>query len=278
MDGAQSGFLKKLYKRQEKQKRKKRRIRRKEERIMAKFKKALKTFGRYVWELFKGSIPASLMYCMAGSILLMLTMKGEKIVWNNDKLMWTIVCVVVAAAYNALVMWANGGQHYEMLVSGNIKRTSEEMYGTEYHIGSHKEAKEYRVWKGFVMGAFSSIFTVVVGIVFGCHQATIDAGQLDGGALSVFVALSFFLSGWSILPFYLVNVSGAGSVSYFVSLIMVLIPIAVSGAFYIAGAYGRRNKNIRQQELADMAAQNAAKKEKKINYGGLPGTKPKKRK
>jgi hypothetical protein len=46
---------------------------------------------------------------------------------------------------------------------------------------------------------------------------------------------------------------------------------------YIAGAYSRRSKRLRQQRLEDKAVE-AANKPKKINYGGLPGTKPKKRK
>jgi hypothetical protein len=44
------------------------------------------------------------------------------------------------------------------------------------------------------------------------------------------------------------------------------------------GAYRKRNKKIREQIIADRMAQEEAKREKKINYGGLPGTKPKKRK
>jgi hypothetical protein len=69
-------------------------------------------------------------------------------------------------------------------------------------------------------------------------------------------------------------------VSYYYSILFALIPLLVSGCVYIAGAYARRNKVIRQQHLADLAAkaEEEKKKNKKINYGGLPGTKPKKRK
>ena len=70
------------------------------------------------------------------------------------------------------------------------------------------------------------------------------------------------------------------AVSYYYSLFFAFIPILVSGGVYIAGAYARRNKAIRQQQLAELAAkaEEEKKKNKKINYGGLPGTKPKKRK
>ena len=95
--------------------------------------------------------------------------------------------------------------------------------------------------------------------------------------LGIFVVILLFLSGWSILPFYHLNSAGV-SVSFYLSGLLALIPIGVTGVFYIVGAYGRRRKSMRAQELADreMAAKEA--KPKKINYGGLPGTKPRKRK
>ena len=244
---------------------------------MAQIKKKLKKFGRYTWELFKSSLPSLFMYLCASSILLMLTMKGETLKWNSKQLSWTVVCALGALAYHALVAWASGGTQYEMLVSGNIKRTASDAYGNEYKMSTHKEAKEYRPWKGFVIGAFSAMFVVLTAIVFGCNQTRIDAQQTKGG-LGVLMIILFFLSGWSILPFYYMN--GAGiSVSYFLSGLMALLPIAVSGGMYIAGAYSRRNKAIRQQMLADKEAAAAAEREKnkKINYGGLPGTKPKKK-
>lgn len=244
---------------------------------MAQIKKKLKKFGRYTWELYKGSLPAFFMYLCASSILLMLTMKGDTLKWNGKQLTWTLVCAIGGLAYHALLAWASGGNQYEMLVSGNIKRTAADAYGNEYKISTHKEAKEYRPWKGFAVGAFSAVFVVITALVFGCNQTKIDAQQTKGG-LGVLMVILLFLSGWSILPFYYMNGVGI-SVSYFLSGLLALLPIAVSGGMYIAGAYSRRNKAIRQQILADReaAALAAREKNKKINYGGLPGTKPKKK-
>lgn len=243
---------------------------------MANVKKALKKFGRYAWELFKDALPSLFMYLCASMILLMLTLKGEKIEWNSTKLAWTVVCGLGGLAYTALMMWAVGGQHYEMLVSGNIKRSTAETYGMAYKISSHKEAKEYRDWKGFAIGGFMAIVPIITAIIFGCNQTAISS-KLSGGVLSITVLICFFLSGWTILPFYYMNHAGI-HVSYFLSGLLGLLPIIVAGVFYIIGAYARRNKAVREQELADRAAAAQANKEKKINYGGLPGTKPKKRK
>lgn len=245
---------------------------------MANIKKKLKWFGRYVWEIVKASLPAFFMYLCAGLIMFMLTFKTEndstkfKIAWETSTKMWSIVCILFAVGYNALICWAHGGSHYEQLVSGNVKRSTEDAYGNAYKISSHKEVKEYRVWKGFTFGIITAIFTVVTGIVFGSQQAKIDADGVNAGAM-----ICILLSGWSILPFYAMNTAGA-SFPYLATIAFAAVPIVMSGVFYISGAYARRNKALRQRLIAEQAEKAQASKEKKINYGGLPGTKPKKRK
>ena len=243
---------------------------------MTKFKKTMKKIGRQIWELFKGSIPAALMYFCAGTILLMLTMKEDAMTWDAKKLAWTIVCILGGVGYNALVTYAQGGNAYEMLVSGNMKRTSEFTRGGEIKISSHKYAKEYRPWKGFAIGAFISLYTVFADIVFGANQAAIDAQDMSKG-VAILLIICFLVSGWSVLPFFAASANGA-SINYFITLSFAAVPVVVSGVAYIIGAYMRRSKTIRQQQIADQASKAAAMKEKKINYGGLPGTKPKKRK
>ena len=244
---------------------------------MAEVKKKIKKVGRYIWEMFKDALPSIFMYVCAGWLLLILTFKEKKLDWDNTKLLWTLVCGLASLAYTGLFMWGCGGQHYEMLVSGNIKRTAADENGMGYKISSHKEAKEYRDWKGFAIGGFMAIIPIVAAIVFGINQEAFEGGGVNGGALGVVMLVFFFLSGWTILPFYYMNQAGMG-VSYYLSGLLGLLPVIVAGVFYIIGAYARRNKAIRQQELADRAAAAQANREKKINYGALPGTKPKKRK
>ena len=245
---------------------------------MTKFKKTMKKIGRQIWELVKAAFPATLMYCCAGTVLMMLTMKDtEALQWDGTKLTWTLVCGIAAMAYNGFLGFAQGGSGYEMLVSGNIKRTAVDEFGEGFKMSSLKEAKEYRDWKGFAIGGVISLFTIIVGIIFGCNQTAIDGKTLSGG-MGIVVIVCFLLSGWSVLPFYFINLTPGMHVSYFVSCAFAILPILVTGILYIVGAYARRNKAIREQELADKAAKAESEKVKKINYGGLPGTKPKKRK
>lgn len=242
-------------------------------------KKKLQKIGRQIWELFKGSLLMTVMYACAGSILMMLATRGSKeIIWDGGKIAWTVVCIVGAAAYQALASWANGGSQYEMLVSGNVRRSTVDAYGNAYKMSSHKEAKEYRPWKGFVIGGFVAIVPIIFALIFGGKEGIIHGDNMPKG-LAIFLLIGFFLSGWSVVPFYCMNEAGI-AVSYFWGLPFAIIPVIVGGGFYIAGAYARRNKALRLQQLEDAAAAAEAARQanKKINYGGLPGTKPKKRK
>lgn len=243
---------------------------------MATVKKKLKAFGGQAWQLFKWSIPSALMYLSAGVMLMMPTLNDNQMVWDSGKLTLTLVFGLVAVVYNALVTYGLGGTGYETLVSGNVKRASMDDYGGGFKMSSHNYAKEYRNWKGFAIGAFTALYTLVFGVLFGCNQEAINAETASTG-ISALLLIGFFISGWILMPLYYLNASGV-AVSYFVACAFAIVPIAVSGAFYILGAYGKRNKALKKQRIAEQVAAAKEMREKKINYGGLPGTKPKKRK
>lgn len=262
---------------------------------MSEAKKTFKKVGRQIWELFKGSIPGALMFACAGAVLVILTMKGEtsELHWTGGKVAWTVVCITAATMYAGLMAYVSGGSAYEMLVTGNVKRMSEYTTETGYKMSKHMLAREYRVWKGFAIGGFMCIIPLFSGIIFGANQAKIDGMIADlmsgaettsafGSGFAVLIILGLFLSGWSILPFFISNAviipAGGAALSYYYSCFFALIPVLVTGGMYIAGAYGKRAKSIRRQQIADREAEMEANREKKINYGGLPGTKPKKRK
>ena len=244
---------------------------------MAKIQKAMKAFGRQIWELFKNSIVPALMYCFASSVMWLVTMNDSDQTWNDNKLFWTVILALGSTVYNAYIMYVKGGEGYEMLVSGNMKRMSATAETEGYLISAHKYAKEYRPWKGFAIAAFAVAYTVFTGIIFGCNQATIDSMSGDEfSGLSVAVLLGFIMSGWSIMPFFYMNASGM-PISYFYSCLFAIVPFIVIGVMYIVGAYARRNKALREQAQRDAEAARKAERKTKINYGALPGTKPRKR-
>ena len=246
---------------------------------MSNFKTNWKVFWRIVGECFMRSLTPSVMFFVAGLVLLMLQSKNFGL---SAQMAWAALCAVVALAYNGFLMWICGGNHYEMLVSGNLKRRSAMQSGSELNMASYKFQKEYRPWKGFAIGAFVSLLLIVGSIVLGCNQtAIVEAATNEEVTLTTglaAVSLIFYcLAGWVLLPILELNIAGT-AVSFFVGCAFALLPVCVSGGFYIGGAYGRRNKTVRQQEIAARAAEEEANRPKKINYGGLPGTKPKKRK
>lgn len=245
---------------------------------MAKKKSRFKFYAGYVWQLIKDALPSGIMYICAGSVIMMMCIKikDNAITFKDSTVGWMVVCMIAAVAYNAFIAWANGGQQYEMLASGNVRRASELAYGEGYKISKYKEVKEYRIWKGFVVGGIMATFTVLIGIVWGIKQPQIDA-RLAAGKTSTTEVVGLMLAGWSVTPVYYANATGS-QISYYLTILFALVPIIVQAVFYIGGAYRRRNKNLRQQLITERAAQEAANRAKKINYGGLPGTKPKKKK
>ena len=260
---------------------------------MKKFKELMKILWANVWQVIKGSFLSLVFYGIASSVCFMALLNEE---WtgplseglNATRLMWLIIAAVLAAAYNGMVAFANGGRGYEMLVSGNMKRMSAERLGSQIKISVHKEVEEYRDWKGFVCGAVIAVFTVLFGILMEANATAVnealvmmtkpveEGAQAGSQSAAILLLVCLLLSGWSLLPFAFANMTGA-AVSYMYSCLFGLIPILVTGILYIVGAYAKRAKAIKAQMAADAASKAQTEKPKKINYGGLPGTKPKKR-
>jgi hypothetical protein len=217
-----------------------------------------------------------MMYLVGGMVMLLFWAKNYSL---NTMIAWAVVCGVVAMAYHGLLVWVVGGSHYEMLVSGNMKRRSAMNSGRELKITSYKYEKEYRIWKGFAIGAVYAVILIIGGLVLGANQGKI--GQ-DGSSTGLGVCVLIFdlLGGWIYIPFQIANATNPYTVSYYFTCLFALLPVLVSGGLYIGGAYGKRSKRMREQEIARRAAEAEENrlKNKKINYGGLPGTKPNKRK
>lgn len=261
---------------------------------MAKMKELLKVVWANVWHILKSSFLSLIFYGIASSILFMCLINEE---WtgpiadglNGSRIAWIVIGIILTAAYNAMVVFANGGKGYEMLVSGNMKRLSAERLGSQINISIHKEVEEYRDWKGFACGAVVAIFVVLFAIIMQANSDAINTAlelltvpaEESKGVVSqgtaILLLVCMLLSGWSLLPFAFANIVGVG-VNYMYSCLFALVPIIVSGVFYIVGAYARRAKALRAQVEADNAMKAQEAKPKKINYGGLPGTKPNKKK
>lgn len=239
------------------------------------FKKNAGKVWRTVRECLVHSLVPLFMYlAMSGMLLVVLGKNADKAgnVARSTVLTASIICGIIAVAYNALMSWGCGGSHFEQLVSGNMKRRSAEELGNDLTITGYKAHKEYRPWKGFLMGFFVCLPVIIGGLLFGKYQSAIESATTGKGAAIVLLIFEF-LAGWALMPFQYLKAS-----NYYLSILFALIPLMISGVFYIVGAYSRRASVAKKQALADRKSAEAAAKPKKINYGGLPGTKPNKKK
>ena len=119
--------------------------------------------------------------------------------------------------------------------------------------------------------AFVCLPVVVAGLLFGKFQPVIESGTTGKGAAVALLIFEFF-AGWAVMPFQYLHAP-----NFYMSILVALIPFVVSGVFYIVGAYSKRAKVAKEQALADRKSAEQTAKPKKINYGGLPGTKPNKK-
>ena len=250
-------------------------------------KSKAKEIGKWVLDVLKHSILPLIMYIGCSVALFMFAFNGDT-AWTTGfttaRIWLCVAFIAVPLIYQGVLAFLSGANGYEMLVTGNVKRT---MYdGGEMSMSAHKEHQEYRVWKGFALGVIVAVTTLIVAIIWGCNQDGINEILLASGTESVgatdpvlrgFVMGSVLCWGWAILPFALANASGV-FVSYFLIIPVAVLPVVIAGGFYIVGAYARRRKRLAKLDAEEKAAAAEAAKPKKINYGGLPGTKPKKKK
>ena len=233
----------------------------------------------WIKHLLGRSAVVMLMYFAVSAAIVMLSMQGETLQYGKMMTVWGIGFAILIA-YNFFFAWVNAGADYEMLVSGNLKRRSLGE-GATLNISSHKEYKEYRPWKGFVYASLPALFALFAAIIFGVNNQAVNETIKNGDPMQAsrgwLVFLGFLTSGWSVLPFYASNLAGM-TPNYFLSMLFVLIPLVLSVAGYIGGAYAKRAKVMKEQELQDKQREREAQRERKANLGAVAGTSHKKRK
>ena len=164
-----------------------------------------------------------------------------------------IVCILFGAAFNAHLLYNCGKIHYDSYVTGYLHRQNE-LFGVPSG-GDHRAEKEYRPWKGFFIGFLVS----VPAIVFACLGA-IPAAK---AVFMIFISLITF---WSYIPAWLTSFyhqTVLGIEGYTLSTLwclpMTVLPVLVSGVFYIIGAY----VNKHNRETGKFPQPPAEKKKKK---------------
>ena len=147
------------------------------------------------------------------------------------------ICIAGGAAFNAHLAFNYGKLHFDSYLTGCLHRQN--LRQGIASGGDHKPEQEYRVWKGFLIGFYVGIPVLVFGFL-AIFRATWRWAEV---ALDMFAA-------WAILPVQWARgavfpgeqnwdyppVSGAWS------LMFILLPVIVTGVFYIVGAYYEKRK------------------------------------
>ena len=202
-------------------------------------------FWRIQKESWRRTITPALMYFFMS--LLLLAAQAIEIVWLQIVL--GIVCIAGGIFFNAHLLFHFGAAHDDVLRSGILCRKREEE-GIAISPDHHVE-KEYRPWKGFYIGFLMGLPVIILSILSGALEGTTAGGYLAGAFV--------MLAGCAIVPFtwlrnYVPSMSG---LSLYWTILTIVVPILVSGLFYILGAYRNRRK-LAEKEAREAAVKRAA--------------------
>ena len=176
------------------------------------------------------------------------------------------LCIVAGAAFNANLIFARGKMHFDAYLTGRLYEKNK-LFGIESG-GDRRPEREYRPWKGFLIGFYVGLPVLFLGM-FAAIPATWSGGE---------VAMVMF-AGWAIFPVQWIRAylfPGQSDWAYppvsgGYAMLMALLPILVSGIFYIVGATVQRREKEREAQRAERIAEareqarreTSAKKKKK---------------
>ena len=210
---------------------------------------------RYFWRIQKEcalrAVTPFMMYLFMSLIALAVqAISPDSTVWYEVVL--GALCIVIGAAFNAHLLFTRGKMHYDAYLTGRIHEKNR-LFGVESG-GDHRPEKEYRPWKGFLIGFYIGVPVLVFGL-FAAIPVTWSGGE---------VALVMF-AGWAIYPIQWLRAylyPGQSDWAYppvsgGYSMLMILLPVLVSGIFYLVGAMVQRREKEREAERAEQVARAA---------------------
>ncbi len=203
---------------------------------------AFKRFIKKLGDSAKEAVVPFVMYAVMGLLMLMSEMIPIPLNYVVG-----VLCVLLAAAYNAYLSFRTGKEQYDFFLTGELHRENE-LLGIPSG-GDHRSEREFRVWKGFATGFVIALPVVVMGICSGFGLAMVGLVQT-------------FVAGWSTVP-----VAWFKPGNGFWVILPAVLPLLVSGISYlIGGAYCkkyRQEEKERFQKVRELAKEQAEKKKRK---------------
>ncbi len=212
-------------------------------------------FWRIQKESLRRAVTPMLMYLFM-SLLLLASQTIDPDGVNVIEIVLGLLCVAGDAFFNGHLCFHYGKLHYGVYVAGNIHRKNRKL-GIESG-GDHHLEREYRPWKGFLIGLYVGLPAIVLGIIAGSIEVSVAWGYIQ-----YFFAM---FVGWAIIPLtWFGTIEGGGLVaSPYWAVLMALLPILVSAIFYIIGAYAEK-RSREALSAREKAVGEIAKKAKEKN-------------
>lgn len=204
-------------------------------------------FWRLQRECWRRMVSPFFMYVFLSSIALAVEAITPEKAGTTIEIVLGSLCIAAGAFFNAHLLYNLGKVHYDAYLTGCIHRKNRAL-GIQSG-GDHRVEREYRLWKGFYIGFLVGLPAIILSIIAGACPGT------GAGIAHFFMAM---FAGWAIFPPIW---AGGQNVNGYWSILMVLLPILVSGIAYIVGAMREKNYKAHELERAE-TVKNAGKKGK----------------
>lgn len=208
-----------------------------------------KMFWRIQKELLRRSITPYLMYLMMSLLMLSFqAITAEGLEWLRYIL--SAVCIGGGMFFNGHLCYHYGIMHYDAYITGCLHRRNA-LFGIVSG-GDHREEREFRWWKGFVIGFYVGLPVILIASL--CFIPGVIESYVPQLILDMF-------AGWAIIPFQWFR--EALPFNYlWLTYSAVLLPVLVSGAFYLIGALVEKRKKEEETERSH-AVEEAGKRARK---------------
>lgn len=206
------------------------------------------TPAQYFWrtqrECWKRMVGPTIMYLFMGLILVAV----QAIPIAALKIVLGVLIILLGAFFNGHLMYQCGKKHYDNSLTGSFHRRNRAygvMSGESHHI-----EREYSPWKGFYIGFLVGVPVILLSV-------------LAHFFYDVVTIVFIILAGWAITPITWFGAIEGGGLKADVlwSMMMIILPIVVSGVFYIVGAIKEKKKKQQESERIEKL-QNKGKKNK----------------
>ncbi len=146
------------------------------------------------------------------------------------------LCILFGVVFNVDLAMSVGKKHYQMLLSGNIRRYNSIETLRNKDRKSYKYEMEYRWYKGIFIG-----LCICLPIIIVCFIYAIFGLEANEGGIGRLVLL--MICGWAVIPLQYID----KFISIYWTLACCILPVVVTEVSYILGAL-KEKKDYEERE------------------------------